>query len=84
MSGILTSQQLIARLRDLRRIQGKSTQKIADLTGIQRATLVNLELGRRASISLDEAAAICGALGVDLRVLLSDEPMPVARKVWLI
>jgi transcriptional regulator with XRE-family HTH domain len=81
---ILGTTELVQRLRGLRKAAGLSAQDIADITGIPRSILANLENGRRAQISVDEVAAICEALGVDLRVVLSDEPMPVARTVWVV
>ena len=78
------SSRVIARLRELRKIQGKSAQDIANITGIPRTTIANMETGRRATLSLDDAFSISAALNVDLRLILSDEPMPVAREVWVI
>ncbi len=84
MSTIIDSLHLIARLRALRQAKGMSTQALADATGIPRGVLANLETGRREGLHVHEAALICEALGADLRVVLSDEPMPVATKVWVI
>lgn len=84
MADILSSSEVIRRLRDLRRAKGMSAQDVANVTGISRSTIANMEIGRKVSLDVDEAAAICSALGVDLRVVLSDEPMPVARQVWVV
>lgn len=84
MAGILSSSDLIQRLRGIRQAQRKSAQDIANATGLPHATIANLETGRRKSITVNEAAAICSALGVDLRVVLSDKPMTVATKVWTV
>jgi len=46
--------------------------------------IAKMENGLRETFNLDEAAALCEALGVDLRVVLSDEPMPIATKVYVV
>lgn len=84
MSPIIETQVLMSRLRALRKAEGLSVQAVADRTGIPRAVLAKIDLGQRQGVTLDEASKICDALGVDLRVVLSDEPMPVATKVWVI
>lgn len=85
MAGILSSAQVIARIRAIRQAKGMSAQQLADASGcLSRSAIANLESGRRDTLTLDEAAALCDALGVDLRVVISDEPMPVVTTVYVI
>lgn len=82
--GTLDSAALIQRLRAIRKVQGKSAQDVADVAGIPRGVIANLENGRRVAITVDEAVALCTALGVDIRVVLDDRPMPVVHEVWIV
>lgn len=81
---ILTSVEVIARLRAIRKVRGLTVQAIADKTGIPRVVLAKLECGRREMFNLDEARLICEALGVDLRTVISDDPMPIATAVHVV
>lgn len=83
---ILNAQQLATRFRDIRMAKGISAQKLSDMTGglITRNGISNAEHGRREGLSYDEAVAMATALGVDLRTVMTDEPMPIVTKVWVV
>lgn len=80
---MLSESLLIRRLREIRQVQGKSAQDIATATGIPRAAIAKMEVGRR-RVTVNDAVALCEALGVDLRVVLSAEPMTVVRRVEVV
>ncbi|OUC93596.1 hypothetical protein CA984_25840 [Streptosporangium minutum] len=81
MVGMLDQSAIIARIRALRLAQGLTIQYLADQTGIHRSIIGKLERGKRKTFNLDEARALCDALKVDLRVVISDEPMSIVEKV---
>ncbi|WP_433241441.1 helix-turn-helix domain-containing protein [Streptosporangium sp. CA-135522] len=77
MVGTLDQSAIIARLRALRLARGLTVQYLADQTGIHRSIIGKLERGQRKTFNLDEARALCDALKVDLRMVISDEPMVI-------
>lgn len=77
MVGMLDQSAIIARIRALRLARGLTIQYLADQTGIHRSIIGKLERGKRKTFNLDEARALCDALKVDLRVVISDEPMSI-------
>ncbi|MER5424971.1 helix-turn-helix domain-containing protein [Streptosporangium roseum] len=81
MVGMLDQSAIIARIRALRLARGLTIQYLADQTGIHRSIIGKLERGKRKTFNLDEARALCDALKVDLRVVISDEPMSIIEKV---
>lgn len=78
---LLTSSQLVTRFRVIRRKRGMSVQDVANATGINRSVLANLENGRRATLTIDEAKAIADALNVDLIACLQPIPIEVIPAV---
>jgi transcriptional regulator with XRE-family HTH domain len=70
--------KVAASVRYLRMSQGISAQKLADMTTasgyhVSRASLANLETGRRDYVAVDELVALADALGVPPADLLSGD-----------
>ncbi len=79
---LLTGEQLVARFRKIRISRGLSARDLADMTGIHRSVLTNLENGRREKLlSIDEARIIADALDLDLLTCLRSEPITVTPAV---
>jgi len=78
---LLTSSQLVARFRAIRRKRGMSAQDVANATGIPRHVIASLETGRRATLTIDEAKAIADALNADLIACLQPDPIEVIPAV---
>jgi transcriptional regulator with XRE-family HTH domain len=78
---LLTQAALIARFRTIRQARGMSQQDLADASGLHRTTVVKLELGKRESLSIDEARTIADALNVDLIACLHDGPVELRTVV---
>lgn len=58
-----------AKVRDIRRSQGISQEKLAELTGIDRSYMGRIERGEK-NVSLTKVYQICEALKVPPSVLL--------------
>lgn len=63
------TQKFVESLRTIRTSRGLKQQDVADLTGLSRSTLANIET-RRAAVSLDQAVAISSALGFSLELMI--------------
>lgn len=77
MPTYLDSKQFIERFVALRKHKKITVAKLAEMVNIPRSTLTNIEVGRRSSISLDEAIAISDALGIDFGIMVRPEPIAV-------
>lgn len=77
-SDLLSSSEVVARLKTVRIARGLSASDLARTCGLSATTIYNLESGRRSSPTLDETLAICRALGLDLREVLSGTPLALA------
>ncbi|KRG32577.1 XRE family transcriptional regulator [Psychrobacter sp. P11F6] len=67
-----TDERIIAfgkRVREVRRNKGISQEKLAELAGIDRSYMGNIERGEK-NITLKKAYEICEALGVDINDLV--------------
>lgn len=90
------SSKIGSKIRILRKTKGYTQQHLADLLGIQRATISNYEIGRR-SPHIKELERIAEILGVNLeyfgvcnddltelvakaRVIFDDEEIPLEDK----
>lgn len=78
---LLTQAALIDRFRTIRQARGMSQQALADASGLSRTSVVKLELGKRESLSIDEARAIADALNVGLIACLLDRPVELKTVV---
>lgn len=72
---ILSSQDVVRRVRKLRRHRGLTQALLAERLNLKRTAYANLESGLRKDIGLDELIAICAALEVEPLVMLSLEPI---------
>jgi transcriptional regulator with XRE-family HTH domain len=84
-SRILDTPSVIARIRAIRLARGWSVQTVADRISEQggslsRVAISKIENGDR-GLSLDDARLLCDAVDVDLRVVLTDEPLPIKAAV---
>ena len=90
------SNKIAKKIRILRKSRGLTQQQLADLLGVQRATISNYEVGRR-SPHIKELEKIADILGVNLeyfgvtnddlneliakaRVIFDDNDIPVDEK----
>lgn len=73
---LLTQARLIERLRAIRDAQGMTQDELAAGAGLTHQQVSQVELGKR-SLSLAEYVALCRALRVDARDVLTDEPLAV-------
>ncbi|MDN3447809.1 helix-turn-helix transcriptional regulator [Psychrobacter sp. APC 3281] len=67
-----TDERMIAfgkRVREVRRNKGISQEKLAELAGIDRSYMGNIERGEK-NITLKKVYEICEALGVDINDLV--------------
>lgn len=80
-SQLLSGDALIARFRAIRKHQRMSLEDLADACGLSRSILANLETGRSKSMSIDQAQAIAGGLGVDLLECMRSEGLVIQRVV---
>lgn len=67
-----TDERMIAfgkRVREVRRNKGVSQEKLAELAGIDRSYMGNIERGEK-NITLKKVYEICEALGVDINDLV--------------
>lgn len=90
------SNKIAKKIRILRKTRGYTQQQLADLLGVQRATISNYEIGRR-SPHIKELEKLADILGVNLeyfgvsnddlneliakaRVVFDDDAIPVNEK----
>ena len=90
------SNKIAKKIKILRKSRGYTQQQLADLLGVQRATISNYEIGRR-SPHIKELAKLAEILGVNLeyfgvtnndltdllakaRVVFDDDEIPTAEK----
>lgn len=67
-----TDERMIAfgkRIREVRRSKGISQEKLAELAGIDRSYMGNIERGEK-NITLKKVYEICDALKVDIKELI--------------
>lgn len=73
--GLLDTAKFIARVMSLRMAKGWTLRQLSEASGIPEINLRRLNSGERGRVTLDEAMAMCGALGYDFRVVVTDEPI---------
>lgn len=71
------STEIVAKLRELRRTQKVSAQRLSDRMAelgypVARTVIANLESGRRAEVSIDHVVIAAKALGVTVTTLLNE------------
>ncbi|MGP5214804.1 helix-turn-helix domain-containing protein [Psychrobacter immobilis] len=67
-----TDERMIAfgkRVREVRRNKGISQEKLAELAGIDRSYMGNIERGEK-NITLKKAYEVCDALEIDIKDLI--------------
>lgn len=72
VSEMKTDERMIAfgkRIREVRRSKGISQEKLAELAGIDRSYMGNIERGEK-NITLKKVYEICDALKVDIKELI--------------
>lgn len=57
------------RIREVRRSKGISQEKLAELAGIDRSYMGNIERGEK-NVTLKKAYEICDALGIEIQELV--------------
>lgn len=72
--------QLGGRVRALRQGCGFTQQQIADVIGLSRTSVTNIEAGRQGEVGVTLLAKLAGALGVGIADLLDEQP---PRMPWL-
>lgn len=70
----------VSRIPRVRNARGMSQQELADAAGLVRQVISKIETGRQ-GVGLDDAVAICAALGISLEAMLSAEPMKLTVNV---
>lgn len=69
----------VARIASLRRYCDLTQQQLADAIGMTRVALQAVEGGNR-HLRIGEAVALCAALGVDLSVVVSEQPLMLRQE----
>lgn len=67
-----TDERMVAfgkRVRDIRKSKGISQEKLAEMAGIDRSYMGNIERGEK-NITLKKAYEICDALDIEIRNLV--------------
>ncbi|WP_367110837.1 helix-turn-helix domain-containing protein [uncultured Psychrobacter sp.] len=67
-----TDERMIAfgkRIRDVRRSKGISQEMLAEMAGIDRSYMGNIERGEK-NVTLKKAYEICDALGIEIQELV--------------
>jgi len=68
-----------ARIKEIRRSQGLSQERLAELTGLHRTYVASAERGER-NVSLENICRIAGGLGCEPAELLMGIPMLPAKE----
>lgn len=78
------AEQFMANVREERKRQGLSAQKLADKTGgiVHRSVLAALETGRRSNLHLEHAIALAEALDMSILDLLSPLRPTCLTRIW--
>jgi len=61
------------RVRELRAARGMSQQKLADLAGLSRGTIADLERGESRGVDFSTLEKLATALGVDAALLIAHD-----------
>lgn len=72
VSEMKTDERMIAfgkRIRDVRRSKGISQEMLAEMAGIDRSYMGNIERGEK-NVTLKKAYEICDALGIEIQELV--------------
>lgn len=67
------------RLAELRQARGLNQTQLAELAGVRRATVNELEAGKRQRIDLDILERLANALGVEPGAIIEREPAKRAK-----
>jgi transcriptional regulator with XRE-family HTH domain len=70
------AESLGSTLKKLRERQGLSKNKLAELSGIDRSHIFNIEKGKQKSITLTTARKLAAPLKVSPSVFMQDEQFP--------
>ena len=67
-----TNERMIAfgrRVREVRKSKGISQERLAEIAGIDRSYMGNIERGEK-NITLKKSSEVCDALGIDIKYLI--------------
>ena len=67
-----TDERMVAfgkRVREVRKAKGLSQEKLAEMAGIDRSYMGNIERGEK-NITLKKIYEICDALDIDIKILI--------------
>ena len=67
-----TDERMVAfgkRVREVRKVKGISQEKLAEMAGIDRSYMGNIERGEK-NITLKKIYEICDALQIDIKLLI--------------
>ena len=67
-----TDERMVAfgkRVREVRKVRGISQEKLAEMAGIDRSYMGNIERGEK-NITLKKIYEICDALQIDIKLLI--------------
>lgn len=71
------------RVRSLRTAHGLSQQQLADMVGLSRTSITNVEAGRQGDIGVMNLVALAEALGTSIADLTGTPPLAVEASPWL-
>lgn len=69
---MMTDERMIAfgkRVREVRKGKGISQERLAEMAGIDRSYMGNIERGEK-NITLKKSSEVCDALGIDIKYLI--------------
>ena len=69
-------------VRQRRRDMGYTQQKLAELSGLSRTRINQMEAGRAFDMKLGSIVSILDALGMSLRISESRDARPVFEDIW--
>jgi len=73
MDNVMTTDERVVafgkRVREMRKAKGISQEKLAEMAGIDRSYMGNIERGEK-NITLKKIYEICDALQIDIRILI--------------
>lgn len=67
-----TDERMIAfgrRVREVRKGKGISQERLAEIAGVDRSYMGNIERGEK-NITLKKSSEVCDALGIDIKYLI--------------
>lgn len=84
MSDYLSDAEVIARIIKIREAKGLTVVRLAELSGVSRSRLADLELGRRTQLHLQETIAVTEALGLDFTTFITKKELRITTAVYVV